>query len=77
MDMAKVVFDNWREGLEKVSLTKLQVSMLGISLTQSKNNVDSLLNDKKVVLEIDDLDLANEFVKEAENIGVNCEIVID
>lgn len=75
--MAKVVLDSWREGLEKVSLTKLQVSMLGKSLTESKCNVDSLLDDKKVILEIDSLDLANEFLKEAEKIGVNCKIDID
>lgn len=75
--MAKVILDSWREGLEKISLTKLQVNMLGKSLTESKSNVDSLLDDKKVILEIESLDLANEFLKEAEKIGVNCEIVID
>jgi len=75
--MAKVILDSWREGLEKVSLTKLQVNMLGKSLMESKINVDSLLDDKKVVIEFDNLDLANEFFKEAEKIGVNCELVID
>lgn len=75
--MAKVILDSWREGLEKVSLTKLQVSMLGKSLMESKSNVDSLLDDKKVILEIESLDLANEFLKEAEKIGVNCELVIE
>jgi hypothetical protein len=75
--MAKVILDSWREGLEKVSLTKLQVNMLGKSLMESKINVDSLLDDKKVIIEIDNLDLANEFFKEAEKIGVNCELVID
>lgn len=75
--MAKVTLDSWREGLEKVSLTKLQVNMLGMSLSESKTNVDSLLDDKKVVVEIDSLDLANEFLREAEKIGVNCKLVID
>lgn len=75
--MAKVILDSWREGLEKLSLTKLQVNMLGKSLTESKINVDSLLDGKKVVLEIGNLELANEFLKEAEKIGVNCELVID
>lgn len=75
--MPKVILDSWREGLEKVSLTKLQVSMLGKSLMQSKFNVDSLLDDGKVVIEIDNLELAKEFIKEAETIGVNCELVID
>ncbi len=75
--MAKVILDSWREGLEKISLTKLQVNMLKKSLTESKSNVDFLLDDKKVIIEIDNIDLANEFLKEAEKIGVNCEIVID
>ena len=75
--MAKVILDSWREGLEKISLTQLQVNMLGKSLTESKNNVDSLLDDKKVVIEIESLDLANEFLKEAEKIGANCELFID
>lgn len=51
--------------------------MLGKSLTESKSNVDSLLDDKKIILEIESLDLANEFLKEADKIGVNCELVID
>lgn len=75
--MAKVILDSWREGFEKISLTKLQVNMLGKSLTESKSNVDSLLDYKKIILEIESLDLANEFLKEADNIGVNCELVID
>jgi hypothetical protein len=75
--MAKVVLDSWREGLEKVSLAKLQSNMLGKSLTESKSNVDTLLDDKKVIIEIESLDLAYEFLKEAEKIGVNCKIIID
>ena len=75
--MAKVILDSWRVGFEKVSLTKLQISMLGKSLTESKSNVDSLLDDKKVILDIENLDLANEFLKESEKIRVNCELLAD
>jgi peptidyl-tRNA hydrolase len=35
------------------------------------------LDDKKVIIEIESLDLAYEFLKEAEKIGVNCKIIID
>ena len=73
--MAKVILESWREGFEKVSLTKLQVNMLGKSLKESKTNVDFLLDDKEVSIEIDDLDLASEFLKEAEKIGVNCKLL--
>ena len=75
--MAKVIFEGWREGLEKVTLTKLQVDLLGMSLRESKTNVDSLLDDKKVVIEIDDLELAHEFMKNADKIGVNCRLIED
>lgn len=73
--MAKVIFESWREGLEKVSLTKLQMDKLGLSLKESKSNVDSLLEDEKIILEIDDENLAREFLNEAEKIGVNCKFL--
>ncbi|MFV8324856.1 hypothetical protein [Flavobacterium sp. ZS1P14] len=75
--MAKIMLESWREGLEKISLTKLQMDKLGISLKQSKSNVDSLLDDVKVILEIDDENLAKEFLEEAEKIGVNCKLLSD
>ena len=75
--MAKIVLESWREGLEKVSLTKLQIDLLGKSLKESKLNVDTLLDDKKVIIEIADLDLANEFLVRAEKIGVNCKLLVD
>lgn len=36
--MAKIILDSWIEGLEKVSLTKLQIEILGKSLRESKYN---------------------------------------
>jgi hypothetical protein len=62
---------------ETAELTKLQVEMLGKSLTESKMNVDSILDDNKVIIEIDNLDLANKFLEEAEKIGVNCKLILD
>lgn len=73
--MEKIILYGWREGLDKVSLTKLQVDMLGKSLVESKLNVDSLLEDKKIIIEIDNLDLAQKFLKEADKIGVNCRLL--
>jgi len=72
--MAKIILEGWNEGLQKVSLTKLQIDLLGKSLKESKLNVDYLLDDKKVTIEIENLDLANEFIKEAEKIGVICKL---
>ncbi|MGN7812048.1 hypothetical protein [Flavobacterium sp. 22076] len=73
--MAKVILESWREGLEKISLTKLQMDKLGMSLKESKSNVDALLEDDRIILEIDDENLAIEFFKEAEKIGVNCKLL--
>ena len=73
--MAKVILEGWQEGLEKVTLTKLQISMLGKSLLESKSNVDALLEDKKVTIEIESLDLANDFLHESQKIGVNCKVI--
>jgi len=71
----KVVLESWTEGLQKVSLTKLQHEKLGISLLDSKTNTDLLLDDHIIILEIENIELAQEFLKEVERIGVNCKIL--
>ncbi len=38
------------------------MSMLGKSLSEAKGNVDSLLDGEKVIIEVDDMDLAQEFL---------------
>lgn len=70
--MIKIILESWHEGLEKVSLAKLQMEMLGKSLKESKTNVDLLLNDEKVIIAIDNLDLAEKFLHEANKLGANC-----
>jgi len=73
--MAKVILESWREGLLKVSLTKLQNKKLGMSLIDSKTNTDMLLEDQIIVLEIEDKIIAREFFEEAEKLGVNCKFL--
>jgi ribosomal protein L7/L12 len=73
--MAKVILESWRVGLRKVSLSKLQYEMLDIGLQESKSNVDSLLDNKEIILEIEDVDLAKKFLEEADKIGVNCKLI--
>lgn len=73
--MAKVILESWREGLEKISLTKLQMEKLGMSLKESKANVDSLLDNERIILEINDVNLAREFFAEAESVGVTCKLL--
>lgn len=59
--MPKVIMHGWQEGLQKVSLTYLQTRVLGISLPLAKANVDDLLDNKMVIIEIDDSELAISF----------------
>ncbi|GAA0189776.1 hypothetical protein GCM10009122_50520 [Fulvivirga kasyanovii] len=72
--MPKIVMKGWLEGLEKVSLSLLQVNLLGLSLKESKSNVDLLLDDEEVIIQVGSLELANKFIKEAKSIGVICEV---
>ncbi|PIF70189.1 hypothetical protein [Flavobacterium sp. 2] len=73
--MTKVILESWREGLQKISLSKLQNEKLGMSLTDSKRNVDMLLDDHSIILEIEDKIIAQEFLVEAKRLGVNCKIL--
>ena len=73
--MVTVMLEGWRNGFEKVSLTKLQMEKLGISLKESKSNVDVLLAGESVSLEIKDYILAYDFLKKAEEIGATCRLV--
>lgn len=72
--MYKVVMLGWREGLQKVSLSKLQMELLNKGLKEAKNNVDSLLEGNEVVIKIENENLAKEFSDKANSLGVNCVI---
>lgn len=70
--MVKIILEGWTAGFEKASLMKLQMEKLGMSLNESQSIVDALLNDQIAVLETKDAGLAKEFLKKAEEIGVDC-----
>ncbi|MGO4772618.1 hypothetical protein ACEN2I_13220 [Flavobacterium sp. W22_SRS_FK3] len=73
--MPKVVFESWSEGLTAVSFVMLQKEMLGIDLKEAKTNLDNLLDDVQIILEIDDENLAKEFLQKADKLGVNFRFV--
>lgn len=75
--MAIIIIKSWREGLQKVSLTKLQNDLLKKSLKESKNNVDLLLDGNEIRIVIEDIALAEEFVLRANEIGAECILVPD
>jgi len=72
--MATIILIDWREGLEKVSLTKLQNELLEITLFESKKNVDKLLEGETVRIEMIEMKKAVLFIEKAKIIGAICEI---
>ena len=48
----KVKLVGWKLGLRKISLTKLQMEYLGLSLKEAKTNTDKLLNNETVEINI-------------------------
>lgn len=73
--MADVIMTNWREGLKKVSLTKLQTDLLKISLSEAHKNTNTLLDNIEITLEIEDINTAILFQQEADKIGVDCVLI--
>ena len=70
--MATIILEGWKEGLEKVSLTKLQIEILEKSLKESKENVDKLLDGEIVEITVDSINKAELFIQKANPIGVIC-----
>lgn len=68
---------SWREGLRKVSLTKLQTELLNISLSDAHKNTHLLLDNIEIILEIEDDKTAILFQEEADKLGVNCVIILN
>lgn len=70
--MGYIILSGWEMNLEKVSLSKLQMEILKKSLSESKANVDSLLEGDTVIIEEDNEHIAQKFINEASKIGVIC-----
>ncbi|MDR0195055.1 MAG: hypothetical protein LBI73_08010 [Myroides sp.] len=68
--MKSIVIYSWVEGFKKVSFTKWQVEVLGISLSHAKSNTDAILDGIEVIIEIEDAFLLEQFVSRLNDIGV-------
>jgi hypothetical protein len=75
--MAKVLFKGQVYELQKVSLTKLFRYRMNLPLDIAKYKTDALLDGKSFVIETDNIEQAEELVKEATAIGAVCEIIKD
>ena len=73
--MRTIAMTGWKKGMQKISLTHLQVTLLGLSLKNSKENVDKLLEGIDVVIATNSSETAEKFVREASKIGVVCQVV--
>lgn len=69
--MAKIEFESWNEGFEKVEFTKYLASKCGIRLLKAKEIADDILEGKVTYLECKE-DNAELIVKQARSFGINC-----
>jgi ribosomal protein L7/L12 len=72
--MASVVLSGWRPGLRKIRLNALLRHSAGLTLSEAKHAVDSLLDGRSVRVEIVDPDEAAEFIRQATDAGAVCHI---
>ena len=62
---------SWREGFRKVSFTKLLMNNCGLNLSNAKEKVDLILENTQVDITFKSLEIANSFIEEANDLGVN------
>ena len=73
--MAKVLFKDWNNGLQKITLTKLLEQNANLNLKTAKSKTDDLLDGKTFILEIESIEKAEELMREATAVGAVCEII--
>ena len=73
----KIKIVTWREGFQKVTFTKLQAVLAGLSLKESKSNTDNILKGKEITFEFKTEKEATQFYVEATDLGLYCEIIKD
>jgi hypothetical protein len=72
--MNSVVFIGWKEGINKIALTRLISEYAGYPLTQAKLSVDDIVDDIKVRVNVSSIEKAEKLRSEATKIGAICEI---
>ncbi len=74
--MAKVRFTGYKDGLQKVSLTKLFRNEANQPLDIAKGKTDRLLDGDSFDVEFETVEQARLFVEKATALGAICRIVI-
>ncbi|MCB0735801.1 MAG: hypothetical protein KDC76_14560 [Bacteroidetes bacterium] len=70
--MIQVELIGYRRDFLKISLTKLIMEHTGISLTNAHAIVHSMMDGKRAVVLLRDLESTVNFIREADRLGVQC-----
>lgn len=62
-----IKISDWPYGFKKVSFTRLQMDALAMRLKESKGNTDKLLEGHAISFDIEDAEIANEFILKASD----------
>ncbi|MFC4476489.1 hypothetical protein [Flavobacterium chungangensis] len=72
--MAKIIFEGWEHGMQKIPFIKLLNLTAALSLKESKKNKDLIVDGEIVTINLMSDDLANEIIKQARQLGVKCKL---
>lgn len=72
--MARIIFEGWVYGMQKIPFIKLLNVTAGLSLKESKRIKDSVVDGEIITLDVISDDLASEIIKEAQQLGVKCKL---
>jgi hypothetical protein len=68
--MTKIIFEGWEVGMRKIPFIKLLNEKAGLSLKDSKNLKDRLVDNEIIEMEVPDENLAIEILAEAKRLKV-------
>ena len=72
--MKTLIVTGWKLGLDKIALTKVIRAYTGLGLAEGKSCTDQVLENKIVTFKNLDLEIAERFLRDIQNIGAIGEI---
>lgn len=74
----KIRFTGWQVGMRPIPFVRLLNNKAKLSLVESKRIKDQIVNSNELIeIEVEDDKIAKEILNEAQNLGVNCELIIN
>lgn len=67
--MTELHIVGWREGLQKISMTRLLKEQAGLRLSEAKSCTDRVLENELVIIQILDADNARKLAEQLEHMG--------